>query len=60
MANMDAVLRYQVGQHETQLKDHESRVKKLELDHARLFVYATLGSALGAVATTIACQLLLK
>ncbi len=57
---MDAVLQYQIGQHDTQLRDHESRVKKLEIDHARLFVYATLGSAVGAVLTTIVCQLLFK
>lgn len=55
-----AVLRYQVGQHNEALKDHEGRIKKLEVDHARLFVYATLGSAVGAILTTIVCQLLLK
>lgn len=55
-----SVLRFQVGLHADQLKDHEARVKKLEVDHARLFVYATLGSALGAVLTTIVCQLLFR
>lgn len=57
---MDAVLRYQVAQATDALKDHEGRIKKLEIDHARLFVYASLGSALGAIVTTIICQLLLK
>lgn len=57
---MDAVLKYQVNLHDTQLKDHETRIKKLEVDHARLFVYATLGSSVGAVLTTIVCQLLFK
>ena len=57
---MDAVLKYQVGQHETLLKEHDGRIKRLEIDHARLFVYATMGSALGATLTTIIFQLLFK
>jgi len=55
-----AVLRYQVNQHKTQLADHEERLRAVELSHAKLFAYATFGSVLGGVLTSIVIAFLTR
>ncbi len=56
-SSMDfALLKYRVEQAEGTLEDHEPRIRKLEELSIKLGAYATIGSVVGGVITSLIVQ----